>query len=320
MVINNLTLNEIKQGYRQYLESNGFSRLTIQTSCTDAFYLLRHDSSLDFWGLFECQDFEETAYNHLKRILTEKSNGNIGANINGYMLHLRKLKSYLGGKDVDTKVIANISETIKTVPQKAKITRDDVPTPTADEVEKYLRAWDELENYALQENALNKLFFEHCPKNESIEDVLIKASTLNDFYSTNIYSIYPVAKHIFNLKIDDRMKAGDPTLVDDIKKITISGKEKNFYSFATKYCSHHNPLEYPIYDSYVDEVLRYLRDRDQFSSFRSDELKEYSQFKNILIDFRNYYALTQYNLKEIDKYLWQFGKEHFPKYYGKAKK
>ncbi|UTW70364.1 hypothetical protein KHA80_07545 [Anaerobacillus sp. HL2] len=45
----------------------------------------------------------------------------------------------------------------------------------------------------------------------------------------------------------------------------IGEKKKNFYSFATKYCSHHNPLDYPIYDSYVDEVLRHFRNRDGFS-------------------------------------------------------
>lgn len=30
---------------------------------------------------------------------------------------------------------------------------------------------------------------------------LVKASALNDLYSTNIYSIFPVTKHILNLKI-----------------------------------------------------------------------------------------------------------------------
>ena len=34
-----------------------------------------------------------------------------------------------------------------------------VPEPTTEEVEYYLKAWDELENYHLQEDALDKLFF-----------------------------------------------------------------------------------------------------------------------------------------------------------------
>jgi len=148
----------------------------------------------------------------------------------------------------------------------------------------------------------------------------LKAATLNDFYSTNIFSIYPVAKHICALDIDARLTAGDVTLVEDIQYVTISGKKKRFYSFATKYCSHHNPLNYPIYDSYVDEVLRYFRNRDRFSDFQNGDLRDYIKFKSILIDFRAFYGLDRFNLKQIDQYVWLLGKEYFPKNYGKKKK
>lgn len=192
-----------------------------------------------------------------------------------------------------------------------------VPTPSKEQVEFYLSKWDELENYHLQEEALDKLFFKLCSKNTDITDILLKVSTLNDFYSTNIYSVYPVAKHILSLGIDARLKAGDVTLVNDIKQIMINGKKWNFYSFASKYCSHHNPLDYPIYDSYVDTTLRFFRKRDGFSSFADGDLKDYVYFKGTLIDFRMFYGLQEYNLKQIDKYLWLFGKEYFPKDYGK---
>lgn len=95
--------------------------------------------------------------------------------------------------------------------------------------------------------------------------------------------------------------------------------EEVFYSFATKYCSHHRPLDYPICDSYVEKVLCYFRDRDKFASFKTPELKDYTKFKGTLIDFRSFYGLDQYNLKEIDKYMWQLGKEYFPKNYRKKK-
>ena len=89
---------------------------------------------------------------------------------------------------------------------------------------KYLNKWDSLENYVLQENALDKLFFKVYPSNTDIHDILIKCSSLNDFYSTNIFSIFPVAKHILNLNIDDRLKQGDTTLVNDIANVTIANK------------------------------------------------------------------------------------------------
>lgn len=73
------------------------------------------------------------------------------------------------------------------------------------------------------------------------------------------------------------------------------------------------------YDSYVEKVLCYFRDRDKFSNFKKCELKNYEKFKEILIEFRTFYALEEYNLKEIDKYIWQLGKRYFPNNYGKKK-
>lgn len=40
----------------------------------------------------------------------------------------------------------------------------DIPNPSIEQVEIYLTKWDGLENYHLQEDALNKLFFERMPK------------------------------------------------------------------------------------------------------------------------------------------------------------
>ncbi len=132
--------------------------------------------------------------------------------------------------------------------------------------------------------------------------------------------MYPVAKHIRSLDIDDRLQVGDVTLVNDVMQVMIDGKQKNFYSFATKYCSHHNQLSYPIYDSYVEKVLVYFRDKDGFSVFATPELKDYTKFKAILIEFGKFYGLEQYNLKQIDKYIWQLGKEYFPKNFAKKTK
>ena len=158
-----------------------------------------------------------------------------------------------------------------------------------------------------------------CPENKNIADILLKVATLNDFYSTNIFSVYPVAKHILSLEIDKRLEGGDVTLVDDIKRVTINGSDKNFYSFATKYCSHHRPLDFPIYDSYVEKVLVYFEKKDKFGKFKTADLKDYEKFKSVLISFRNYYGLDQYNLKQIDKYIWQLRKKYFPKNYKKKR-
>ena len=66
----------------------------------------------------------------------------------------------------------------------------------------------ELENNPM-DNALQKLFTQLCPYNTSLEDVLIKCTTLNKLYSTNIINIYAMAEHIHSLNIDERLHRGD---------------------------------------------------------------------------------------------------------------
>ena len=66
----------------------------------------------------------------------------------------------------------------------------------------------ELENN-LEDNALQKLFTQLCPYNTSLEDVLIKCTTLNKLYSTNIINISAMAEHIHSLNIDERLHRGD---------------------------------------------------------------------------------------------------------------
>ena len=194
-----------------------------------------------------------------------------------------------------------------------------IETPCPEQLQYYLDAWDKQENYVLQEKALDKLFFDTYPSNTDINDILIKASSLNDFYSTKIFSIFAVAKHIHSLNIDKRLRAGDLSLVDDIAEITIGGKSKCFYSFASKYCSHHEPSLFPIYDYYVEKVLIHFRQVDKFFDFDNEALKKYPDFMSILNAFQRFYGLSAYNKKDLDRYLWQLGKRYFPRNYKHTK-
>lgn len=315
-----LSYDELRALYRNFLHSQNISKLTINTAYVDTFYLWRKESKDLFWNAVTATDFENAAKEALLKALTENSTGNVKSLVNSYLSHLRKFHLFLASDGTAETAAPKQEKTAHHTFTRKKKMDVDVPAPSTEQVEFYITKWDALENYHLQEDALNKLFFELCPKNTDVIDVLLKASTLNDFYSTNIFSIYPVAKHICSLNIDSRLKAGDVTLVRDIQYVTIGVTLKNFYSFASKYCSHHNPLDYPIYDSYVDEVLRYFRNRDGFSDFQDGDLKDYIRFKGILIDFRAFYGLDKYNLKQIDQYVWLLGKDYFPKNYGKKKR
>lgn len=192
----------------------------------------------------------------------------------------------------------------------------DIPRPNKRIIKDYLIKWDNLEDhYIWQESSLDKLFHDDYKYNNDLNEILIKCSCLNDFYSTNIFLIYPVAKNIFDLKIDKRLQNGDDSLVNDIAHVSINGKEKVFYSFASKYCSHHNALDFPIYDYFVDKMLWYFQKLDTFSNFKKDDLKDYIIFKKVLKDFKKFYDIDEFNLRDIDKYLWIAGKEYFPKKY-----
>jgi hypothetical protein len=186
--------------------------------------------------------------------------------------------------------------------------------PSVKDAEWFLNYWKELPNYFDQERALDKLFVKF-PKNDNIEDILIKCSSLNDFYSTNIFDIHTVAQHILSSNIDKRLNDGDYTLVDTIACVWINGKKHFFYSFATKYCSHHQPEKYAIYDNYVEKVLITMKERDKFATFTREDLKKnYSIYMNAINAFQQRFGLTQYTIKQLDQYLWQLGKWYFNNY------
>ena len=119
-------------------------------------------------------------------------------------------------------------------------------------------------------------------------------------------------KKISDFKDDRGNKMKDVVLRERLE--AYDSQISEVYKKSSGYCSHHKPLDYPIYDSYVDEVLRYYRKKDGFAAFRNDELKNYTHFKSILESFRKFYQLDRYNLKELDKYIWQLGKAYFNKY------
>jgi len=184
-----------------------------------------------------------------------------------------------------------------------------LPTPTRDLVTSYIQQYNDVQNVV--ENALGKLI-RCCPENRTFEDVLLKVVTLNDLYRTGILATYQVAEHIFRLQVDDAIKAGAPEIVHRIAHITLGEKERNNYSFATKYCAWHNPTAYAIYDRFVDQMLWGYQKQDRFAQFRQEDLRWYPRFMEVINAFRSHYQLEDVALKDIDKFLWLAGKQYYP--------
>jgi hypothetical protein len=148
-------------------------------------------------------------------------------------------------------------------------------------------------------------------KNIELDQIYKKVVLLNSLYSTNIFATFDVALKIF--KIDnfyDRIKQGDISLIGDIRRHRISGQKKNFYSFATKYCHHHNPGSFPIYDSLVEKALLFFLNKEGAKKHVRKKMKGYKYFKSSMDELANIWQLPKtYKYEKLDKFLWEKGKK-----------
>ena len=187
-------------------------------------------------------------------------------------------------------------------------------TPSVAEIERCKKAWEK-DDYFLAEKVL-RLTFQGDGKHLRLTDADLLAQTalLNALYRVNIFDIYSVSEHYKavakNGGMEKRLKEGDLSLVEDLSMVTTrNGKVRHCYSFATKFCSFHNPEKFPIYDSVVSDMLYNLNKKDGFSKFSKTDLKDYSKYVGVIRDFQKKYNLTEASFWEIDKMLWINGKK-----------
>jgi hypothetical protein len=117
-----------------------------------------------------------------------------------------------------------------------------LPVPTVELAKAECDEFDR-ENF-LAETALGELLAQF-PRNTDTSHVLLKVLVLNKLYSTRIRDIDvdPLARHIGSLGVDRRLSEGSVQAVDLIADCPTL---KRYYSFATKFCSWHNPDAYPF--------------------------------------------------------------------------
>ena len=157
----------------------------------------------------------------------------------------------------------------------------------------------------LTERVITRLIKEF-PKNSILEEVLLKVCTINTLYNAYVFNkdLESVAHRIRDLDIDEQLEGRNSDIPGRIA--TAPKGERRYYSFATKYCSWHQPSLYPIYDSLVGEVL--WEYRKKFGECRPSSLRDYGEFREIVKEFKRRYHLQEFSFKEIDKFLWIFGK------------
>ena len=185
----------------------------------------------------------------------------------------------------------------------------------------FLDTWNRLPKYVLQEKVLENIF-KKFPGNTDVDEVLLKCTLLNEFYSTRINSseLIELAQNIVKLDIDGRLRDGDWSVVPEI---AVCVGNRAHISFASKYCNWHNQNAFPIYDKYVVEVLCALKGNELMSFRTNRELREdpdikrrYNAFGTALVEFVNRFNLksvrsTDSNeiiFKLLDRALWLMGK------------
>ncbi len=189
-----------------------------------------------------------------------------------------------------------------------------IPRPSEESIHHYLEFW-KADKYRIQEEILNRFFKDSMPTNTDLSEILIKTVLINEFYSTMVFDTFSLAKHIYSRKkLDSLIQEGSIKAIDEFMNVPLGkkGETKNLISFASKFCGFHSPKAFPLYDSYLCDVLRAFRNAnnaDNFANFTNQDLRGYQSYKNILIEFMSFYQLDkeEYSFKKLDMYLWQLG-------------
>jgi vacuolar-type H+-ATPase subunit C/Vma6 len=83
---------------------------------------------------------------------------------------------------------------------------------------------------------------------------------------------------------------------------------RQYLSFASKFCSWHNPTAYPIYDGNVRECLSSYQKQDSFAQFRNKEdLYYYQKLFDAVLAFSSHYGLNSLTFKQLDKFMYRVG-------------
>lgn len=170
----------------------------------------------------------------------------------------------------------------------------------------------QVQSLVVTEKAVRQVF-QQWPGNAILEQVLVKVTVLNRLYNTNVFDVYRMSNHIMNLRFDERLEKGDLGLVDSVRRghgvFTKRGNERDFYSFATKYCHWHRPDSFPIYDSFASQALKCLAEALGIfgKPLRSDQLSNYQGYKEAIDALAVRLGVADWNYKQLDKALWMYG-------------
>lgn len=150
-------------------------------------------------------------------------------------------------------------------------------------------------------------YFAKNPKNDSLDEIRLKISAINNHEINDHYATEAMVEHILNLNIDNRLDANDLSLVEDIANIKVQGKQLRLLNFASIYCNYHKPDVYPIYGGgqHREVAKRYIKEHKL--NVNPDELDRYLVMKEVLDDIiKRYLGDKDVNYFEARKFGWLY--------------
>lgn len=177
---------------------------------------------------------------------------------------------------------------------------------------------DDIKNdpvYSIQDKEI-KSYLANYPKNND-RDIVIHKILLIDFTnSTNLrfrssenFSIFGLAEQIVRWNLDERIKAGDPEVVNEIADFAGASA----FSFASKYCCYHNfhcynKDDYSIFDGIVaDSIPQYLDVTKQYiKQCRDKHGCNYEKYHKLIDCLIAVYGLRDIPKirRKLDHFLW----------------
>jgi len=239
------------------------------------------------------------------------------------------LKSYLAAKNIPIKDKITTHECIGLVLKEGKTTVEVKITPrkalskakeskvvlplTEENILKYDKAVYESPNYGKEAKIIHDVLNAY-PLNDDLNTVAMKVAVIDVTNSTHIsqyksqVSLYDIAELIVGIdRFDERLKAGDPELVN---LIANTGKI-NMFSFASKYCTYHNYEiygrdDYSIYDGVVKSVLPHYISGVTSHKIDSWRLNyDYKSFNDLIGKLLDENGITMPGRRRmVDHFLW----------------
>ena len=172
-------------------------------------------------------------------------------------------------------------------------------------IERYIEAFD-INYWKIEDEIIDA--FKEDPSSRSV--IKERVHLLNASYHTRV-PVDDMVEGILGIRsLPKLIECGKEKAVVEISQCASN---KNYFSFATKYCCFGNPDKYPIFDSLSIKTLQWFNRRDCFydEEFDFEKLRkkrDYDNYRSIVRVFREEYELANYNFKEIDKFLWLVGK------------